>query len=81
MFVDLCKRANAIDDCLSIIMNVDEGIYSLGVYAEGIGTIYSYSSTDLPETFEKVNRFIDCLTDKDKFKNLFNEVQEMSLGE
>ena len=43
MIIDLAKRCSNIDEDLSIILNVVDGMYSLGVYAFGIGTIYSYS--------------------------------------
>ena len=81
MIVDLAKRCSKIDEDLSIIINVVDGMYSLGVYAFDIGTIYSYSSTDLTESYNRVNKFIDALSSNDKFDELVEEVLEKSLEE
>ena len=81
MIIDLAKRCSKIDEDLSIIINVVDGMYSLGVYAFGIGTIYSYSSTDLTESYNRVNKFIDALSSNDKFDELMEEVLEKSLEE
>lgn len=76
MITDLAFRANRIDEDLSIIINVSEDMYTLGVYADGLGTMYSYSSTSLEECYSRVNKFIDCLTSNDKMEKFLNEVLE-----
>ena len=76
MITDLAFRANKVDESLSIIINVDEDMYTLGVYADGLGTMYSYSSTSLEECYSRVSKFIDCLTNNDKMEKFLNEVLE-----
>lgn len=76
MITDLAFRANRIDEDLSIIINVSEDMYTLGVYAEGLGTMYSYSSTDLEECYSRVSKFIDCLTNGNKMDKFIKEVLE-----
>lgn len=81
MIIDLAKRANEIDESLSIIVSSDENMYSLGVYSEGIGTLYSFSSTEVSEAYSKVNKFLDCLTSQEKFDNFMEDILETSLEE
>lgn len=76
MITDLAFRANKVDEDLSIIINVDEDMYTLGVYADGLGTMYSYSSTNLEECYSRVSKFIDCLTSNDKMDKFLKEVLE-----
>lgn len=81
MIIDLAKRCSNIDEDLSIIINVIDGMYSLGVYANEIGTMYSYSSTDLSDAYNRVNKFIDALSSNEKFDKLVEEVLEKALEE
>lgn len=81
MFIDLAKRLSSIDESLSILINVDEGIYSLGVYADKIGIMYSYSSSDLSECYSRVNKFTDALSSNDKMDEFMSEVLEQALEE
>ena len=74
MITDLAFRANKVDEDLSIIINVGENMYTLGVYAEPLGTMYSYSSTNLEECYSRVSKFIDCLTNSEKMKEFVGEV-------
>ena len=81
MIFDLARRANEINESLSIVVSSDETMYSLGVYAEGIGTLYSFSSTDVSEAYAKVNKFLECLTNQEKFDSFMEEILETSLEE
>lgn len=74
MITDLAFRANKVDEDLSIVINVGEDMYTLGVYAEGLGTLYSYSSTSLEECYSRVSKFIDCLTNNEKMEKFIKEV-------
>lgn len=74
MITDLAFRANKVDEDLSIIINVSEDMYTLGVYADKLGTMYSYSSTNLEECYSRVSKFIDCLTNPEKMKEFVGEV-------
>lgn len=74
MITDLAFRANKVDEALSIIINVSENMYTLGVYADELGTMYSYSSTNLEECYSRVSKFIDCLTSNEKMEEFVGEV-------
>lgn len=74
MLTDLAFRANKVDEDLSIVINVGEDMYTLGVYAECLGTLYSYSSTSLEECYSRVSKFIDCLTSNEKMEKFIKEV-------
>lgn len=74
MITDLAFRANKVDEALSIIINVSEDMYTLGVYADELGTMYSYSSTNLEECYSRVSKFIDCLTNNEKMEKFVDEV-------
>ena len=76
MIIELSKRANEIDESLSIFINVSDEIYTLGIYADEIGPMYSYSSTNLEECYSRVSKFIDCLTNNDKMDKFLQEVLE-----
>ena len=76
MITDLAFRANNVDESLSIFINVGEDIYTMGIYADEIGPLYSYSSTSLEECYSRVSKFIDCLTSDEKMKKFIEEVTE-----
>ena len=81
MIIDLAKRVSDIDEDMSIVINVNDGMYSLGVYANELGIMYSYSSTDLTESYNRINKFVDALTSNEKMDKLMDEVLEESLEE
>lgn len=74
MIIDLSKRANKVDEALSIFINVSDEMYTLGVYADELGPIYSFSSTDLEECYSRVSKFVDCLTNGEKMDKFMEEV-------
>lgn len=76
MITDLAFRASRVDEGLSIVINATEDIYTLGVYADELGTLYSYSSTNLEECYSRVSKFIDCLTNNDKMEKFIKEVTD-----
>lgn len=79
MILDFSKRIGELDEDLSTIINVVDGMYTIGVFAEGIGTIYSFSSTDVNEVYTKVNEFVDTLTDEEKFEELLEKIENEPL--
>ena len=81
MIIDLARRANDVDPSLSIIVGVDDNMYTLSVYAEGMGELYMYSSTDLSETYTKVGKFVDALTNPKELNEILLAVSEESFGE
>lgn len=74
MITDLAFRANKVDESLSVFINVSEDMYTLGLYADSTGTIYSYTSTNLEECYSRVSKFIDCLTNNEKMDKFVEEV-------
>lgn len=76
MITDLAFRANKVDESLSIFINVNEEMYTLGIYADEIGPMYSYSSTNLEECYSRVSKFIDCLTSNEKMDKFIEEITE-----
>lgn len=81
MIIDLAKRISDVDESLSVILNVTDGIYTLGVYAEEIGIMYSYSSTNLNESYNRINKFTEALRSNEKMDELVEEMLEKSLEE
>lgn len=75
MFIELAKKLRDVDSYLSLILSVDDTLFTLGVYSpkENI-TYYSFSSTDLLETYQRVNKYISCLGSTSKMSNLIEEV-------
>ena len=74
MIIELSKRANVVDESLSVFINVSDEIYTLGIYADEIGPMYSYSSTNLEECYSRVSKFIECLTNPKKMDKFMDEV-------
>lgn len=79
MFVELSRKLSSVDDSLGIILNVDGPIFTVGVYSSYTDVIYSFSSTDLLEAYQKVDNFIDCLRSSEKFDNLMKDIEEVDL--
>lgn len=79
MIIELSKRLGEVSEDLSLVVKSMDNIFTMGIYAENIGVIYSFSSTDKSETYSKISYFIDCLNDEDKMEELINEVSNVEL--
>ena len=79
MFVELSKKLSNVDDSLGIVLNVRKNIFTIGVYSSYTDVIYSFSSTNLLEAYQKVDNFIDCLRSSEKFDNLMREIEEEAI--
>jgi hypothetical protein len=42
--------------------------------------MYSFSSTDVTESYNKIVEFMECLEDTDKFFDLVRRIEEEPLG-
>lgn len=75
MFIELAKKLRDIDSNLSLMLSVDNTLFTLGVYnpSENVA-YYSFSSTDLLETYQRVNKYISCLGSATKMSNFVEEV-------
>ena len=73
MFIELVKKLRDIDDSLSLCLNMSkDNVYTISIDGmEMGGYIYSFSSTDIKECYNKIDYFIDCLDDNDKLAKTF----------
>lgn len=76
MIFELVRKLKAIDDNMAISINLSkDNVWTLSIDNMDMGGyLYSYSSTDCLECIEKINTFIDCLQDNDKFDKLLSEI-------
>jgi len=79
MIIELSRKLSKVDDSLGIILNVKDNIYTIGVYSYYTDVIYSFSSTNLLECYQRVDNFIDCLTSSDRFDELVKEIEEEAI--
>ena len=76
MIFELVRKIRDIDDNMAISINLSkDNVWTLSIDDMDIGGyLYSYSSTDLKEAIDKIDNFIDCLQDNDKFDELLKEI-------
>ena len=76
MFLELVKKLRDVDDSLSLSLNLSEdNVYTISIDGmEYGGYLYSFSSTDIKECYDKVAYFIECLDDSDKFVGLLEDI-------
>jgi hypothetical protein len=79
MFVELSKKLSEVDNSLGIVLNVSKNIFTVGVYSSYTDIIYSFSSTDLLEAYQKVDNFINCLKSSEEFDKLVKEIEEEAI--
>jgi len=80
MILALSKKLSSIDSELSIMVNVYDGITTIGVHHDVLGDFYTFSSTNELEVFSRVNEFINSLDDGNKFFSFIREIEEEPLG-
>lgn len=77
MLLELAKKINTVSDGdFQLLVDYDGTIYTLGVYNEILGTLYSMSSAKIEECYERINKYIESLEDNDKFYEFVKEVSE-----
>ena len=76
MLLELVKRLRDIDSNLSLAINLSEdGVYTFSIDSMNVGSyLYSYSSTDCIDCYNKILYFINALTDNEKFEKLFDDI-------
>lgn len=81
MFLELVKRLRDIDDSLSLSLNISQdNVWTISIDSMSTnGYMYSFSSTDIKECYDKVSNYIDCLDDNDKFIKLIEEIINIPL--
>ena len=76
MFLEFAQRLGKIDRSLSLRLRYGKSILTVEVYNEGLGDIYTYSSTSILDVYNRVDKFISCLEDKDS-TSLFKLLDEI----
>ena len=81
MFTELLRKLRDVDEDLSLAINLSkDNVYTISVDGmEMSGYLYSYSSTDLLEAINKIDNFIDALTDNEKFEKLLKDILEQPI--
>lgn len=76
MFLELVKKLRDVDDNLSLSLNISkDNVWTISIDGmEYGGYLYSFSSTDIKECYDKVEYFIECLNDSDKFTALLEDI-------
>lgn len=76
MLLEFAQRLGKIDNSLSLRLRYGKGILTVEVYNEELGDIYTYSSTSILDVYNRVDKFISCLEDKDS-TSLFKLLDEI----
>ena len=76
LLLEFAQRLGKIDRSLSLRLRYGKGILTVEVYNEGLGDIYTYSSTSILDVYNRVDKFISCLEDKDS-TSLFKLLDEI----
>lgn len=75
MFLELVRRLSKLDDSLALSLNLSQdGVWTISIDVLELGYIYSFSSTDIAECYSRVNKYLDCLNDEEKFEELVSEI-------
>lgn len=82
MFLELVKRLRDVDESLMLCLNLSkDNVYTISIDGMEVGGyLYSFSSTDIKECYDKVEYFIQCLNDTDKFVKLMDNILNEPLG-
>lgn len=76
LLLEFAQRLGKIDSSLSLRLRYGKGILTVEVYNEGLGDIYTYSSASILDVYNRVDKFISCLEDKDS-TSLFKLLDEI----
>lgn len=59
----------------------EDNIIFMTVSSDILGDLYTFSSPNYVEVIDRVNNYIDSLSDSDKFEKLMNEIDSCFTGE
>lgn len=77
MFIELAKKLREANEDLSLTLSVDGTLFTIGIQDLKNDVIYySYSSSNLMETYYKVNHYINCLKDPVKMRHYIDGVEK-----
>ena len=76
MILELAKK---LPEGLGIGIEVRDNIYKISVVNGLLLELYSFSSTNPIEVFNRVNSYIDTLDDWDKFEEFYSDIKNNKL--
>lgn len=80
MILELLRNLSKVDSSLDLSMNYSrDGVYTFSVGDEKT-RMYSFSSTNVTECYNKIVEFMECLEDTDKYLELVRKIEEEPLG-
>lgn len=80
MILGLLRNLSKVDNSLDLSMNYSsDGVYTFSVGNERT-RMYSFSSTNVTECYNKIVEFMECLEDTDKYLDLVRKIEEEPLG-
>jgi len=79
MLLQLAECVSSLDSGLSLSINKTDSLYTFKVVSEDIGDMYSFSSTNSYECFDKIVKYIEAMSDADKFVSLIKEIETIPL--
>lgn len=79
MIVTLAECLGSVDSSLSVFVNKSGSIYTIGVTSDEIGDMYSFSSPSVYECFDRTKKYIECLTNIEKFDEFVKEIENDEL--
>ena len=76
MILELAKK---LPEGLGVGIEVRDNIYKISIVNNLLLELYSFSSTNPIEVFNRVNRYIDTLDDWDKFEEFYSDIKNNKL--
>ena len=76
MILELAKR---LPEGLGVGIEVRDNIYKISIVNNLLLELYSFSSTNPIEVFNRVNRYIDTLDNWDKFEEFYSDIKNNKL--
>lgn len=79
MIITLAECFGSLDSSLSVVVNKSGNIYTIGVRSNELGDIYSFSSPSVYECFDRTRKYLECLSNIEKFDELVKEIENDEL--
>lgn len=76
MILELAKR---LPEGLGVGIEVRDNIYKISIVNNLLLELYSFSSTNPIEVFNRVNSYIDTLDNWDKFEEFYSDIKNNKL--
>ena len=77
--VKLLELAKKLPEGLGVGIEVRDNIYKISIVNNLLLELYSFSSTNPIEVFNRVNSYIDTLDDWDKFEEFYSDIKNNKL--